>query len=80
MRPCYLGSDTIRKRWSCDLTCGPVMPMMDEKWLPDSDVFNLIEKGEIQPVLDRIYPFERITDAHYYVEKGHKKGNVVITI
>jgi hypothetical protein len=46
MRPCYSGSDTIHKRWLCDLTCGPVMPIMDEKWLPDSDVFNLIEKGE----------------------------------
>ena len=41
---------------------------------------NLIEKGEIKPVIDRIYPFERIADAHYYAEKGHKKGNVVIKI
>jgi len=40
MRPCYWGSGTIHKRWSCDLTYGPVMPIMDEKWLPDMDVFN----------------------------------------
>jgi NADPH:quinone reductase-like Zn-dependent oxidoreductase len=41
---------------------------------------DLLEAGRIKPVIDRTFPFERIADAHRYVDLGHKRGNVAVTI
>lgn len=41
---------------------------------------SLAEKGQLKPVIDKIYPFEQIIEAYKYVETGQKTGSVVIKI
>jgi NADPH:quinone reductase-like Zn-dependent oxidoreductase len=56
---------------------GQSPPWTDE---PLKTVTELVASGKVKVIVDQVYPFDQIVDAHRYVDAGHKKGNVVITV
>jgi len=83
--------DAVGKRYSSKLQCkkaltpnGKYISVDDETPKIGTEslihIKELIERGKIRSAMDRTYPLEQTAEAHRYVEKGHKKGNVVITL
>ena len=83
--------DAVGKRYSSKLQCKKALTS-NGKYISVDDgtpkicieslilIKNLIEAGKIKSVIDKRYPLEQTAEAHRYVEKGHKRGNVVITL
>lgn len=44
------------------------------------ELARLCEEGSLHPVIDRMYPLAQIAEAHAYVDQGHKRGNVILTM
>ncbi|MGH2727592.1 MAG: NAD(P)-dependent alcohol dehydrogenase, partial [Actinomycetota bacterium] len=73
--PQTLGALARRSRSGRTVLAGPV----PERVADLMTLKELAEAGVYKPVIDRIYPFERIVEAHSLVDSGHKRGNVVIS-
>jgi NADPH:quinone reductase-like Zn-dependent oxidoreductase len=58
------------------LVCGVALESKERL----QEIMRLYESKRLKPVIDKVYPLEKIAEAHRYVDKGHKKGNIVLTM
>jgi len=74
-------SDMLLAPWVSRTSGKRVTPVLARPTAEDLRFLaSLAESGQFKPVIDRRYPFERITEAHRYVDTGRKRGNVVVTL
>jgi NADPH:quinone reductase-like Zn-dependent oxidoreductase len=74
-------SELLKAPWvsmagSKKVVAGPASERPGDVWL----LGELASAGRFKPVIDRCYAFEQMVEAHRYVDQGHKRGNVVVTL